>query len=107
MSLSTLKTSAFLGDLMWEMHLAAVAIAVAAGADPLSGCSACRLRGVEHRLEYVLEHNGSAYYNNSKATNSKATVMALNSFKEPVVLIAGGLDRGSDIWSCYPYSRNG
>ncbi|MGQ8873912.1 UDP-N-acetylmuramoyl-L-alanine--D-glutamate ligase [Paenibacillus sp. TSA_86.1] len=83
--------------------LAAVAISIAAGAD-LSVLAAplADFKGVEHRLEYVLEHNGSVYYNNSKATNSKATVMALNSFKEPVVLIAGGLDRGSDMMELLP-----
>ncbi|MEK3824514.1 MULTISPECIES: UDP-N-acetylmuramoyl-L-alanine--D-glutamate ligase [Paenibacillus] len=83
--------------------LAAVAIAIAAGADPSQLADPLAdFRGVEHRLEYVLKHNGSVYYNNSKATNSKATVMALNSFKEPVVLIAGGLDRGSDMMELLP-----
>ncbi|WP_434750140.1 UDP-N-acetylmuramoyl-L-alanine--D-glutamate ligase [Paenibacillus amylolyticus] len=83
--------------------LAAVAIAIAAGADPsMLAAPLSDFKGVEHRLEYVLEHNGSVYYNNSKATNSKATVMALNSFKEPVVLIAGGLDRGSDMMELLP-----
>ncbi|WP_427050474.1 UDP-N-acetylmuramoyl-L-alanine--D-glutamate ligase [Paenibacillus sp. TC-CSREp1] len=83
--------------------LAAVAIAVAAGADPAQlAAPLAEFKGVEHRLEYVLEHNGAAYYNNSKATNSKATVMALNSFKKPVVLIAGGLDRGSDMMELLP-----
>lgn len=83
--------------------LAAAAIAIAAGADPSQlAAPLADFKGVEHRLEYVLEHNGSVYYNNSKATNSKATVMALNSFKEPVVLIAGGLDRGSDMMELMP-----
>lgn len=86
-----------------ENAMAAVAIAVAAGADPaVLVAPLADFKAVEHRLEYVLEHNGSAYYNNSKATNSKATVMALNSFKEPVVLIAGGLDRGSDMMELLP-----
>lgn len=77
--------------------LASCAIAIAAGAspnalqEPLSS-----FKGVEHRLEYVLTHKDAAYYNNSKATNGKATLMALTSFKKPIVLIAGGLDRGSD-----------
>ncbi|MNH29591.1 UDP-N-acetylmuramoylalanine--D-glutamate ligase [compost metagenome] len=59
-------------------------------------------RGVEHRLEYVADKAGAAYFNNSKATNSKATTMALGSFKQPVVLIAGGLDRGSDYMELLP-----
>ncbi|WP_136606500.1 UDP-N-acetylmuramoyl-L-alanine--D-glutamate ligase [Paenibacillus dokdonensis] len=76
---------------------AACAISIAAGApaDRLSG-PLSSFRGVEHRLEYVMNLHGVAFYNNSKATNSKATTMALTSFHEPIVLIAGGLDRGSD-----------
>ncbi|HEY2493933.1 MAG TPA: UDP-N-acetylmuramoyl-L-alanine--D-glutamate ligase [Paenibacillus sp.] len=80
-----------------ENALAACAIAIAAGVEiqqlaaPLSS-----FRGVEHRLEYVKNVKKVDYYNNSKATNSKATTMALTSFNSPIVLIAGGLDRGSD-----------
>ncbi|HAF99898.1 UDP-N-acetylmuramoyl-L-alanine--D-glutamate ligase [Paenibacillus lactis] len=86
--------------------LAASAIAITAGVSPdrlepvLSS-----FRGVEHRLEFVDERDGIAYYNNSKATNSKATNMALTSFKEPIVLIAGGLDRGSDYEELVPSLR--
>ncbi|MCR8998286.1 glutamate ligase domain-containing protein, partial [Brevibacillus laterosporus] len=36
------------------------------------------------------------YYNNSKATNSEAAIRGIEAFEEPVVLIAGGLDRGVD-----------
>ncbi|MBW4080079.1 UDP-N-acetylmuramoyl-L-alanine--D-glutamate ligase [Paenibacillus sp. S150] len=86
-----------------ENALAACGIAIAAGADPagLAGALAS-FRGVEHRLEYVADKAGAAYYNNSKATNSKATAMALASFRQPVVLIAGGLDRGSDYMELLP-----
>ncbi|NMO94778.1 UDP-N-acetylmuramoyl-L-alanine--D-glutamate ligase [Paenibacillus lemnae] len=76
--------------------LAACAIALAAGADiaSLSG-PLTDFRGVEHRMEFVKERQGVTYYNNSKATNAKATSMALTSFQQPIVLIAGGLDRGT------------
>ena len=50
--------------------------------------------GVEHRIEYVATINGVKYYNDSKATNCESTKIALNSFKEPTLLILGGLDRG-------------
>ena len=50
--------------------------------------------GVEHRLEYVCTINDVKFYNDSKATNVKSTQIALNSFKTPVILILGGLDRG-------------
>lgn len=83
--------------------LAACGIAIAAGADPaVLGPVLASFRGVEHRLEYVADKAGAAYYNNSKATNSKATSMALASFRKPVILIAGGLDRGSDYMELLP-----
>ncbi len=54
-------------------------------------------RGVEHRQEYVRKTDkGIIFYNDSKATNPTATINALKSFDEPIILIAGGLDRGID-----------
>ncbi|WP_283811843.1 UDP-N-acetylmuramoyl-L-alanine--D-glutamate ligase [Paenalkalicoccus suaedae] len=50
--------------------------------------------GVEHRLQYVTTKKDRKFYNNSKATNVAATVTALQAFEQPIVLIAGGLDRG-------------
>ncbi|KAI7258701.1 hypothetical protein KC345_g10499, partial [Hortaea werneckii] len=86
-----------------ENALAACGIAIAAGVDPaVLGGVLASFRGVEHRLEYVADKAGAAYYNNSKATNSKATAMALGSFRRPVILIAGGLDRGSDYMELLP-----
>ncbi|RJQ33271.1 MAG: UDP-N-acetylmuramoyl-L-alanine--D-glutamate ligase [Actinobacteria bacterium] len=52
--------------------------------------------GLLHRMEYVLTMDGVDYYNDSKATNPDATVCALNSFHKPVVLLAGGRNKGSD-----------
>ncbi|MDF2722632.1 MAG: murD [Paenibacillus sp.] len=91
-----------------ENALAAIAIALSAGADAGSIVDVLRtFRGVEHRLEYVLERDGIAYYNNSKATNSLATMTALKSFRQPVVLIAGGQDRKSGFDDLLPYLQNG
>ncbi len=53
-------------------------------------------KGVEHRIEFVRELNGVKYYNDSKATNVDSVYYALGSFKEPIVLIAGGKDKGND-----------
>ncbi len=50
--------------------------------------------GVEHRLEFVREVNGVEYYNDSEATNTVSTIIALKAFKKPEILILGGLDRG-------------
>ena len=52
--------------------------------------------GVEHRIEYVRSVNGVAYYNDSKSTNIDSLRVALESFDEPIVLLAGGRGKGSD-----------
>lgn len=46
--------------------------------------------GVPHRLEFVREKNGVKYYNDTAATVPQAAVLALRSFDEPIILIAGG-----------------
>ena len=56
-------------------------------------------------MEYVTEINGVTYYNNSKATNSEATIKGLESFESPIVLIAGGLDRGTDFLELVPHIK--
>ncbi len=52
--------------------------------------------GLEHRLERVATVEGVAFVNDSKATNVGSLEVALESFAEPVVLIAGGRDKGQD-----------
>ena len=51
--------------------------------------------GVKHRIQYVDTFGGHKFYNDSKATNVEATIVALTAFKKPITLIAGGLDRGN------------
>lgn len=58
-------------------------------------------QGVEHRLEPVLKIRGVQYINDSKATNVNSTWYALESMKDPVVWIAGGLDKGNDYTELY------
>jgi UDP-N-acetylmuramoylalanine--D-glutamate ligase len=53
-------------------------------------------KGVEHRLEFVREVAGVRYYNDSKATNVDSVWYALQAFKEPIVLLLGGRDKGND-----------
>ncbi len=80
-----------------ENALAATAIALAAGVQ--SSFIATVLRefpGLEHRLEFVRELDGVTYINDSTGTNVGAVEKSIESFKEPVVLIAGGLDKHSD-----------
>jgi UDP-N-acetylmuramoylalanine--D-glutamate ligase len=52
--------------------------------------------GVEHRIEYVGEGNGVAWYNDSKATNVDATLKAIAAFDGGLWIILGGKDKGSD-----------
>ena len=52
--------------------------------------------GLEHRLEPVRELDGVTYINDSKGTNVGAVVKSIESFREPVVLIAGGRDKAGD-----------
>ncbi|WP_377889347.1 UDP-N-acetylmuramoyl-L-alanine--D-glutamate ligase [Alkalihalobacillus sp. R86527] len=59
--------------------------------------------GVKHRLQFVGEVKERKFFNDSKATNSIATKKALDSFDHPVILLAGGLDRGNDFDDLIPY----
>ena len=55
------------------------------------------LRSVEeHRIEFVKTIDGASYYNDSKGTNTAATLAAINSFSLPVHLILGGKRKGQD-----------
>jgi UDP-N-acetylmuramoylalanine--D-glutamate ligase len=52
--------------------------------------------GLEHRLEFVAKVRGVAFINDSKATNVNSVWFALESMKQPVILILGGIDKGND-----------
>lgn len=51
-------------------------------------------RAVEHRIEFVREINGIRYYNDSKGTNTDATITALKAFPKGVILLVGGFEKG-------------
>lgn len=53
-------------------------------------------KGLEHRLELVREINGVRYYDDSIATNPESALAAIQSFRQPKVLILGGVTEGSD-----------
>ena len=77
--------------------LAALLASRLAGATPAQALSALRaFRPLAHRMELVAEAGGVAYYDDSKGTNVGAVVASLDGFPRPVVLIAGGRDKGGD-----------
>lgn len=53
-----------------------------------------RFAGVEYRIEKFFEHQGVAYYDDSKGTNPDATLQALQTLREPVLLLCGGDSKG-------------
>ena len=53
-------------------------------------------KGLEYRIEFVKEDAGVKYYNDSFATTPDATMVALQSFSEPIILLVGGADKGAD-----------
>jgi UDP-N-acetylmuramoylalanine--D-glutamate ligase len=55
-----------------------------------------KFAGVEHRLEHVASINGVHFINDSKATTLESLAVALESFNTPILLIAGGKDKGAD-----------
>lgn len=79
-----------------ENALAAVAISICAGINKEIIASTLKsFMGVEHRLEYVDEIDDIIFINDSKGTNPDASTKAIEAIKTPVVLIAGGIDKGS------------
>lgn len=62
--------------------------------------------GVKHRMQYVGEIAGRHFYNDSKATNILSTKAALESFNQPIILLAGGLDRGVEFTELIPSLKN-
>jgi UDP-N-acetylmuramoylalanine--D-glutamate ligase len=60
-------------------------------------------QGAEHRLEQVLTINKVKYINDSKATNVNATYYALESMNVPTVWIVGGVDKGNEYSSLFPF----
>lgn len=95
------------GDHNVENALAAIAVA------KIEGKSNAAIKhvlttfgGVRHRTQYVLTSEGRQFYNDSKATDMEATEMALKGFKQPVVLLAGGLDRGYTFERLVPFFKD-
>ena len=80
-----------------ENALGAMMIAKEVGVNNESIVSVLKtFTGVRHRLEFIDKVKGVDYYNDTEATNTKCTQIALSSFDKNVILILGGLERGQD-----------
>jgi len=80
-----------------ENAAAAVTIAMAAGMELHKSVAVVeKFKPLPHRLECVGRKGGITFVNNSKSTNVHSTLAALESIQSPVVLIAGGKDKGED-----------
>jgi UDP-N-acetylmuramoylalanine--D-glutamate ligase len=83
--------------------LAAIAVALAFGVDPAGiRRAAAAFTGVEHRLEPAGIVDGVRFINDSQGTQPDAVIAALRAFDPPVVLIAGGRDKGIDLSALAP-----
>ena len=80
-----------------ENVMAAVAISLELGVpmDSIRG-TLRRFTAVEHRIEFVAEKNGVAYYNDSKGTNPDAAIKGIQAMTRPTWLIGGGYDKNSE-----------
>lgn len=85
----------------WANALAALTIGRAIGLDNSAMLSAlCQFKGLPHRCQWIKEHEGVTWYNDSKATNIGATLAALNglgpAISGKIILIAGGSAKDAD-----------
>lgn len=86
-----------LGDHNLSNALAAAAIGLACDCSIPSMRQVLRtFPGLEHALEFVRDRQGVRFINDSKGTNVDATLKALESLSQPILLIAGGKDKGGD-----------
>jgi len=95
-----------LGDHNVLNVLAATVIAKLAGASDVAIASGVEgFTGAPHRLEKVRQLNGVDWYNDSIATSPQRAEASLRSFERPVVLLAGGRDKGLD-WESFAATAN-
>lgn len=94
-----LKDCPIIGEHNYQNIMCAVIVAKLVGLENEKIKSAIMtFKAPEHRLEFVRELNGIKFYNDSKATNPEAAIVAIKSFNDVnAVLIAGGRDKNTDL----------
>jgi UDP-N-acetylmuramoylalanine--D-glutamate ligase len=95
------------GDFNKQNLMAASLIAKKYGAtDEAIGFVINNFAGIEHRLELVQRKNNVLFYNDARASTVRGLIRSLNSFTKPVILIAGGKDKGEEYEELYPCIKN-
>ena len=89
-----------------ENYMAAIAAVDGLVPDGIIRDFAREFGGVEHRIELIRTRNGVRWYNDSIASSPSRTIAGLNSFKEKVILIAGGKDKGISYDALGPVINN-
>lgn len=81
-----------------ENAAAALTVASILGVDDSAAAAAMSsFESLDHRLQWVGEHEGVTYYNDSKSTTPEAAITAMNAFDCGLILIFGGYDKGIDL----------
>lgn len=95
----SLKDCPIIGEHNYQNIMCGIICAKLAGLDNETIKQAIiEFKAPPHRLEKILEKDGITYYNDSKATNPEAAIVAINSFNNTnVALIAGGRDKNTDL----------
>ncbi len=80
-----------------ENAMAAIAATISQGISPENVAQALRtFTGLPHRLQFLGEFMGRKIYEDSDATTPESTIVAIDTLKKPIILIAGGTDKGFD-----------
>ena len=91
------KELKILGEHNVENALAATAIAWCMGVDIKNIQKGLKdFQGVEHRMEICGKVQGITFINDSKGTNPEASIKAIEAIENPITLLAGGMDKGSN-----------
>lgn len=89
-------------------RLASTAVRLATGTAEQKSWQLLRdFPGLPHRLQFVGEHRGVRYFNDSKSTTPPAALLAIDSFPDQTVhLILGGYDKGTDLTALAQYAQS-
>ncbi len=91
-----------------ENVMAVIIAARCCGCPPADIMEAVKgFRGLPHRIEYVCEKNGVKFYDDSKGTNVGAVARAIESFKQPIILLLGGRDKEGAFQTLIPFIKKG